>query len=104
MVYHDCVVVPWIGRKLSRGGWGIPRNDSGYAHAWLNGGPQYLGIEADEAEIAEVEQTCAMAEKLAHQTIVKHEFISPDRRIQRTTFSDGTSIEVNFDTDEVIVR
>lgn len=104
MVYHDCLVVPWIGRKLSRGGWGIPRSDSGYAHAWLNGGPQYLSIDADEAEIAEVDATCAMAEKLAHQTIVKHEFISADRRTQRTTFSDGTVIEVNFDTDEVTVR
>ena len=105
MVYHDCVVIPWIGRKLSRGGvWGIPYSDSGYAHAWLNGGPLYLNIEADRAEIEEVEEVCSMAEKLAHQTIVRHEFISADRRTQRTTFSDGTVIEVNFDTDEIAVR
>lgn len=45
-----------------------------------------------------------MAEKLAHQTIVRHEFISADRRTQRVTFSGGTVIEVNFDTDEVTVR
>jgi len=45
-----------------------------------------------------------MAEKLAHQTIVRHEFVSADLRTQRTTFSDGTVIEVNFDTDEISVR
>ncbi len=105
MVYHDCVVIPWIGRKLSRGGiWGIPYSDSGYAHAWLNGGPLYLNIEADRAEIEEVEAVCSMAEKLAHQSIVRHEFISSDRRTQRTIFSDGTVIEVDFDTDEIAVR
>ena len=105
MVYHDCVVIPWIGRKLSRGGvWGIPYSDSGYAHAWLNGGPLYLNIEADRAEIEEVEEVCSMAEKLAHQTIVRHEFISADRRTQRTIFSDGTVIEVDFDTDKITVR
>ena len=103
MVYHDCVVIPWGGRKNKKGGWGIPGCDSAYAHAWLNGNPQYLNIEADEAEIAEVTETCRHAEKLAYEAIVKHEFISADRRSQRTTFSDGTIVEVNFDTDEVRV-
>ena len=104
LVYHDCVVIPWIGRKNSRGGWGIPGNDSAYAHAWLNGGPQYLSINADEEAIAEVTATCANAEKLALQPMLKHEFVTEDRRTQRTTFADGTTVTVNFDTDEVTVN
>ena len=92
LVYHDCVVIPWIGRKNSRGGWGIPGNDSAYAHAWLNGGPQYLSINADEEAIAEVTATCANAEKLALQPMLKHEFVTADRRTQRTTFADGTTV------------
>jgi len=32
--------------------------------------------------------------------MVKHEFISDDYRNQRTTFSDGTVIEVDFDKEE----
>lgn len=103
LVYHDCVVIPWIGRKNVKGGWGIPGNDSAYAHAWLNGNPQYLDIDADEGEIAEVMETCRHAENLTHETIEKHEFISADRRIQRTTFSNGVIVEVNFDTDEIRV-
>ncbi len=104
LVYHDCVVIPWIGRKGQRGGWGIPGNDCAYTHAWLNGNPAYLSITADAAEIAEIEAVCANAEKLALQAMVKHEFISPDGRVQRTTFADGTKVEVNFDTEEVNVE
>ncbi|MGN1345561.1 MAG: DUF5696 domain-containing protein [Eubacteriales bacterium] len=104
LVYHDCVVIPWIGRKNQRGGWGIPGSDSAYAHAWLNGGPLYLSITADEAEIAEVTEVCENAEKLALQPMLRHEFLTPDRRIQRTTFADGTTVTVNLDTDEVQVQ
>ncbi|MDD6033801.1 MAG: DUF5696 domain-containing protein [Oscillospiraceae bacterium] len=104
LVYHDCVVVPWIGRKNQRGGWGIPASDSAYAHAWLNGGPLYLSITADDAEIAEVTEVCENAEKLALQPMLRHEFLTPDRRIQRTVFADGTTVTVNFDTDEVQVQ
>lgn len=104
LVYHDCVVIPWIGRKNSRGGWGIPGSDSAYAHAWLNGGPLYLSITADEAEIAEVTEVCENAEKLALQAMVKHEFVTADGRVQRTTFADGTTVRVNFDTNEVAVN
>lgn len=101
LVYHDCVVIPWIGRKGSRGGWGIPGTDSGYAHGWLNGNPLYLSIKADEKVIAEIMPACENAERLALQKMVKHEFLTPDRRIQRTTFEDGSTVTVNFDTDEV---
>ena len=98
------MVIPWIGRKNQRGGWGIPGCDSAYAYAWLNGGPVYLPITADEASIAEITEVCANAEKLALQPMLRHEFVTADRRIQRTTFADGTTVTVNFDTDEVTVK
>ena len=104
LVYHDCAVIPWIGRKNKKGGWGIPGSDSGYAYACLCGNPLYLSIEADEDEISEITEVCRNAEKLALCTIEKHEFVSEDRRIQRTTFSDGTVVTVNFDTDEIDVK
>ena len=104
LVYHDCVVVPWIGKKGSRGGWGLTGKDSGYAHAWLNGNPLYLNIDADKETIDETVTVCENAEKLAFAAMVKHEFVSADRRIQRTTFSDGTKITVNFDTEEIEIN
>ena len=104
LVYHDCVVIPWIAKKGSRGGWGIPGNDTAYAHAFLNGDPVYCSINADEETIADANEACALAEKLAYTEMVRHEFLSEDTRVQRTTFADGTVVEVNFDTEEITVR
>ena len=104
LVYHDCVVIPWIGKKGSRGGWGITGKDSGYAHASLNANPVYLSIEADKEAIDEAVRVCEVAEKLTHARMVRHEYLSADGRLQRTTFSDGTKITVNFDTEDVTVE
>ena len=100
LVYHDCVVIPWIGLRGQHGGFGIPGRDGAYTHAILNGNPVYCPIDADKEQIKEVEYACSLAEKLAFCEMVKHEFISDDYRKQRTTFSDGTVIEVDFDKEE----
>lgn len=102
LVYHDCIIVPWVGRKNERGGWGIDKNTSGYAYAALCANPLYLSIEADAEEIAEAMEICEYAEKMTFQPMVKHEFLTVDQRIQRTTFADGSMVEVNFDTNEVV--
>ena len=102
LIYHDCVIVPWIGDKYSRGGFGIPNNTSGYAFACLYGDPAYLPINADQEQMERIMEVCKASEQFAFQQMVKHEFVTPDLRTQRTTFEDGTTIEVNFDTEEVI--
>lgn len=102
LVYHDCFIVPWSGRKNRHGGFGIPEDCSAYALACLNANPLYLSITADENEIAEVMDVCEFAGKYATMQMVKHEFITADHRIQRTTFEDGTTIVVDFDTDNVV--
>jgi hypothetical protein len=60
----------------------------------------YCPIDATEAQIAEVEEACAYAEKLAKERMVRHELIDGSVRRQRTFWSDGTVVEVDFDTDE----
>lgn len=102
LVYHDCIIVPWIGDRYSRGGFGIPNNTSGYAFACLYGDPAYLPIEADEEQMERIMEVCRVSEQYAFQRMIKHEFVTADLRTQRTTFEDGTTIEVNFDTEEVI--
>jgi len=104
LVYHDCVVIPWIGGLDSRGGWGIPGTDSAYMHAILNGNPVYCPITADEKRIEEVQAACALNKKLAKCRMMKHEFLSGDYRKQRTTFSDGTVVEVDFDAKTYTVK
>ena len=104
LVYHDCVVIPWIGLKDQFGGFGISGKDGAYTHAILNGDPVYCPIDATEKQLEEVRFACSLAEKLALCEMVKHEFLSDDYRKQRTTFSDGTVVEVDFDTNEYVIK
>ncbi len=104
LVYHDCIVVPWIGLPDERGGWGIPKTDSAYVYALLYGCPVYCPIDADEADIDNVKYACSAAKKLAYEELVKHEFIDGDYRRQRTTFSDGTVVEADLDSGEVRIK
>ncbi|MBR2950670.1 MAG: hypothetical protein IKC46_12550 [Lachnospiraceae bacterium] len=101
LVYHDCIIVPWIGDKYSRGGFGIPDTDSGYAYACLYGDPAYLPIDAKKEQMDRIMEVCKVSERYVFQQMKKHEFVTSDLRTQRTTFEDGTWIEVNFDTEEV---
>ncbi len=100
LVYHDCVVVPWIGLPGERGGWGIPCNDGAYTFAILNGNPVYCPIDATEENLTAIRVACESAERLTHARMVRHEFIDSTYRRQRTIWSDGTVIAVDFETGD----
>ena len=100
LVYHDCLIVPWIGLPGERSGWCIPKNDSAYGYAILYGQPVYCPMNANEEEIKAVKLACANAKRIAHEQMVRHEFVGDGYRVQRTTFSDGTVITVNMDSGE----
>ncbi len=99
LVYHDCVVIPWIGLPGEHGGWGIPGCDSSCLHAILNAGPVYCPITADETQIAAVQTACAHAGRLAYAEMLSHTFLDGNYRRQRSVFADGTAVEVDFDAD-----
>jgi hypothetical protein len=40
--------------------------------------------------------TCKLHEVIADKEMIKHEFVTPDHDVQRTVFSDGTEVIVNF--------
>ena len=104
LVYHDCVVIPWDANDVPKGGWGIPGNDCAYLHALLNGGPSYCPIDADEKRVRKVNFACDLAGDLACEEMLKHEFVDGNMRRQRTTFADGTTVEVDFDQDTYIIN
>lgn len=100
LVYHDCVIIPWM---LGRGEWGTPEGELGFLHALLNGGIGYLNPELPEAELAinieRVRIVSELNERVGKLPMVKHEFLSDDRRRQRTVFADGTTVTVDFDKE-----
>ena len=105
LVYHDCIFVPWI--VDGTGGWGIPDGDSGFLHCILNAQTPYftpydekgndLGDEEVKARIGKVLEICEIQKKLYSKELVRHEFLSEDGRQQRTVYSDGSTITVDFD-------
>ncbi|MCR4620935.1 MAG: hypothetical protein K5663_02520 [Clostridiales bacterium] len=97
LVYHDCVLIPWIGLPGEKGGSGLPDGMSTYLYAILNAGPVYCPIDADENVIGQVETACAVSEKLFHAEMVRHEFLNADGMKQSCLYSDGTLIEVDME-------
>lgn len=109
LVYHDCIFVPWC--VDGRGGWGVPTKEKGELHCIFNAQTPYFngfngthmanepGMLEDKDILERIERVKRVSEvqaKLYDKELVKHEFISKDRRVQRNTYSDGTTITVDF--------
>jgi len=97
LVYHDALLMPW---SLGKGEWGIPEKDLGYLHALANGGMPYVSLNPSPEELQRVRALCALHRRVALLEMTAHEFLDPSRRRQRTSFSDGTRVTIDLDTDQ----
>jgi len=102
LVWHDCIVVPL---HLEEGPLG---DDALWLALW--GGipsirthsldPDHDGenVRPDEeaAFIRSLQPLCRLAERVGFEEMVNLEFLDDSRRVQQTTFSDGTRVLVNF--------
>ncbi len=102
LVYHDCLLTPWDTGE--DGGWGIPNGDAGRLHCLLNAGLPYVGPGATPEKVAQVNEAAKLAARCNMKEMVNHEFLDASRRKQRTTFSDGTRVTVDFATKEYSVE
>jgi hypothetical protein len=98
LVYHDSIILPWSA-SVTKGGWGIPDGDEGYQHCLLNAGIPYLSLSPDKAELARMRAACALHSRVGLLEMTNHEFLDASYRKQRTTFADGTTVTVDFDSD-----
>ncbi|MCS7304217.1 MAG: glycoside hydrolase [Thermoguttaceae bacterium] len=106
LVFHDCVVTTWY--------WGdssdflleaapevTPKKD---AFNILYGTIPLLWADRDKGSwhknrdvfLRTYRNTCILHEVHAGTEMLSHEFVTPDRDVQKTTFSDGTLVIVNF--------
>ena len=93
LVYHDCVIIPWIIRNDDT----QKVDPLRFLQPLLNGDPAYLDIEADDEEMEKAAEISALHEKVAFSEMVRHEFLNSGRTIERTTFDNGITVTVNFD-------
>lgn len=103
LVYHDAIIIPWLGSPGTHGGWGIPAHDSAVLHAILNGDTVYCDIDADAGTVDALRPALELHKRLALQEMVSHSFVDGNIRRQRTVFADGTEVEVDFDNDTYTV-
>ena len=89
LVYHDCVVTPWTMSS-------DVNHQSGFLHALLNGGVVYVSLTQTEKELAEAMVAAGLHKTVGFEEMLKHEFVTPDGQIQRTTFANGTTVTVDF--------
>jgi hypothetical protein len=92
LVYHDAIMTPYAPDDL---------------RGFLNGGlPQIrLSEEMSEEEMRRVNRMRKLHERLALAEMTKHEFLDKEKfRHERTTFSDGTTVTVDWDRESVVIE
>jgi len=92
LVYHDCVILPWLMDRTER--------DGDYMlYALLNGGAAYLDCEAEgealDEEIRRYRTVAKLQEKVAKCEMVRHEFLDKDFQKERAVYSDGTAVTID---------
>jgi hypothetical protein len=90
LVYHDAIITTYAPDDL---------------HGFLNGGlPQVRAHEPGKEELEQIRRMCALHRRVAMLEMMKHEFLSADRKRERTTFADGTTVTVDWESKAVEIR
>jgi hypothetical protein len=88
LVYHDAVVTTYSAAD--------PR---GFLHAsapeWRQGTP---------ATLDQIRRMADLHKRLAVVEMTNHEFLDKNRRRERTTFADGTTVTVDWNTKAIEIR
>ena len=103
LVYHDCIIIPWYGIK-HKGAWGIAGTDRGFYWALLTGGTIYYDVDASAEDIAYGKVALELHRRVALCELTAHEFLDGKPRRRRSTFSDGTVVEADFDEEWFVIR
>src|SRR6266536_2106849 len=88
LVYHDAVIVSYGAR-----------DQQSLLRGILNGGVPELPITpTDEKTLALMRQMMTLHKRVGLLEMTKHEFLGTKYRKERTTFADGTTVTVDWDT------
>ena len=89
LVYHDAVIVSYGAR-----------DQQSLLRGLLNGGVPELPITpTDEKTLSLIRQMMALHKRVALLEMTRHEFLDKNYRRERTTFADGTTVTVDWDTN-----
>jgi len=86
LVYHDAIMTPYAPRDL---------------HGFVNGGLPQATLDDLRNRPDRVREMAALHERVALLEMTSHEFLGPKdaiHRRERTTFADGTTVVVDWET------
>ncbi len=91
LVYHDAMITQY---------------DPGDLRGFLNGGEPTFNVSREwtAADRENVRRMCALHKRVALESMVNHEFLDANYRRERTTFSDGTTVTVDWDKNTVQIQ
>lgn len=93
LVYHDAVIVSYSAR-----------DQQSLLRGIFNGGMPELPIaETDEKTVLLMRQMMALHKRVGLLEMTRHEFLDKNYRKERTTFADGTTVTVDWDTNTFTV-
>jgi len=105
LVFHDCVVSTWYwgdtNDYLLEAAPEITAKKDAFNVLYGTIPMMWAGAEggwnkARDTFLRTYRNTCKLHEVIACTDMVNHEFLTPDHAVQRTSFSDGTQVIVNF--------
>ena len=89
LVYHDAVIVSYGAR-----------DQQSLLRGILNGGVPELPITpTDEKTLALMRQMMTLHKRVGLLEMIRHEFLDANYRKERTTFPDGTTVTVDWNTN-----
>ncbi len=114
LVYHDCLILPWLMDRREG-------EEDFMLYALLNGGGAYMDKDGAypncdgsfddpnaekqlDEDIERYRIVAPLQERVAKCEMVKHEFLNNDWKKQRTLFSDGTVVEVDFNDNSYKIQ
>ena len=100
LVYHDSVVAYWYwgdGSNKQPELWDV-RDLWNVLHAtpplWMIDKTKWAKEKG--RYVKSYQTVCPVVREAAYQEMTNHEFLTPDRTVQRTTFANGVHVTVNF--------
>jgi hypothetical protein len=109
LVYHDCVVSQWYWgdynnklpalwdkRDLFNALYGTPPMFMFPANTWMADRDKQYWAENKERFAQSYRNVCSIARKVGYAEMIDHQFLTPDRSVQQTTFANGIRVTVNF--------
>ncbi len=96
LVYHDAVLITYGGQRTG--------GQKNLLMGLLCGGVPELPLSAaerDDTTLKLLQRMAALHRRVALLQMINHEFLDPDRKRERTTFADGTTVTVDWDNSSV---